>query len=237
MASTALTSAGTPIDLQAEPCVGKLSENFETLESIDALYEVYRPRIFRFVLASVRDRDLAQTLTQDTFFRAWNARASFRGDCAIATWLTRIALNLVRDHTRTDRFRFWKKASIAAVDATELADTLAYPASSSEARLIAREQVALIAETVASLSERQRSVFLLRFVEELDLNEIAVITGLPVSTVKTHLYRGLAIIRERHGVSQPESGDAKPGSGAAQPRSGAAQPRSGAAQPRYKELS
>ena len=53
----------------------------------------------------------------------------------------------------------------------------------------------------AELSERQRTVFLLRFVEELELADIAAITGLPISTVKTHLYRSLATIRKRHAQS------------------------------------
>jgi RNA polymerase sigma-70 factor (ECF subfamily) len=51
---------------------------------------------------------------------------------------------------------------------------------------------------VAQLSQRQRSIFMLRFVEELELSEISIVTGLPVSTVKSHLYRALAAIRARH---------------------------------------
>jgi len=214
MPPTALTSAGLPLNVQVEHLPREhqpetLAETIATLDSIDALYELYQPRIFRFLLSSLRDRDLAESLTQDTFVRAWNARSSFRGDCAIPTWLTRIALNLLRDHTRTNRFRFWKKAASNSVDPVELAGYLPHPASSSESRLIAQEQVALVAETVATLSERQRTVFLLRFVEELDLNQIAIVTGLPVSTVKTHLYRGLAIIRARHHSSSPA--DRNPG--------------------------
>src|SRR5579875_895333 len=77
--------------------------------SIDALHQLYGQRIFRFLLASVRDRDVAENLTQETFLRAWSARDQFRGDCSASTWLTRIALNLVRDHTRTNRFRFWRQ--------------------------------------------------------------------------------------------------------------------------------
>ena len=174
------------------------------LYDIDGLVATYEQRIFRFHLASVRDRDVAQSLTQDTFLRAWNARASFRGDCAISTWLMRIALNLVRDHTRTDRFRFWKRVSETAVDVSDIASRIPQRASSVEARLIASEQIELVWQSVAELSDRQRSVFLLRFLEELELSEIASITGLPVSTVKTHLYRALAIIRARHNATQKE---------------------------------
>jgi RNA polymerase sigma-70 factor (ECF subfamily) len=68
--------------------------------------------------------------------------------------------------------------------------------------MIAHEQVVRVWETVATLSERQRTIFLLRFVEELDLAEIAQITSLPVSTVKTHLYRALAAVRNRHAIKE-----------------------------------
>jgi RNA polymerase sigma-70 factor (ECF subfamily) len=174
------------------------------LDDIDSIVATYEQRIFRFHLVSVRDRDVAQSLTQDTFLRAWNARASFRGDCAISTWLMRIALNLVRDHTRTDRFRFWKRVSETAVDVSDISSHVPHRDSSLESRLIANEQLTLVWESVAQLSERQRNVFLLRFLDELELSEIANITGLPVSTVKTHLYRALASIRARHNATHKE---------------------------------
>jgi RNA polymerase sigma-70 factor (ECF subfamily) len=169
-----------------------------TFDDIDTLHALHGQRIFRFLLSSTRDRDVAETLMQETFLRAWTARDQFRGDCSAVTWLTRIALNLVRDHTRTNRFRFWQKVSRTAIQADDLAAHLPHQASSSESSLIAHQQLALVWETVGQLSERQRTVFLLRFVEELDLADIAEVTGLPISTVKTHLYRALGTIRQRH---------------------------------------
>jgi len=170
----------------------------QPLASVEVLHALYGQRIFRFLFSSLRDRDLANTLMQDTFLRAWSAREQFRGDCSAITWLMRIALNLIRDHTRTNRFRFWRTVARTAVDATELANHLPHRVSSTEDNLIAQQQLALIWKTVDTLSERQRSIFLLRFVEELELAEIAQVTGLPVSTVKTHLYRSLAAVRTRH---------------------------------------
>jgi RNA polymerase sigma-70 factor, ECF subfamily len=186
----------------------RLSDTQQTvatpLDDMDSIVAMYEQRIFRFHLVSIRDRDVAQSLTQDTFLRAWNARATFRGDCAISTWLMRIALNLVRDHTRTDRFRFWKRVSETAVDVSDISSHVPHRDSSLESRLIANEQLTLVWESVAQLSERQRNVFLLRFLDELELSEIATITGLPVSTVKTHLYRALATIRARHNATHKE---------------------------------
>lgn len=175
---------------------------FDDLESVVATYE---QRIFRFLLVSLRDRDVAQSLTQDTFLRAWASRASFRGDCAIFTWLMRIAVNLVRDHTRTNRFRFWKRANANAVDVAEVAQHIPHLESSLESRMIASEQMSLIWESVAELSARQRDIFLLRFVEDLGISEIAAVTHLPISTVKSHLYRALATIRARHADQTKEA--------------------------------
>ena len=196
MPSQALTSESLTVDHPAR---------ITPLDDLDSIVALYEQRIFRFHLIAVRDRDLAQTLTQDTFVRAWSGRHTFRGDCAVSTWLMRIALNLVRDHTRTDRFRFWKRISETAVDVSDISAHVPHRDSSLESRLIASEQMALIWETVAELSVRQRSIFLLRFVEDLELAEIANITGLPISTVKTHLYRALATIRARHTASLKDS--------------------------------
>ena len=122
------------------------------LDDMDAIVATYEQRIFRFHLISIRDRDVAQSLTQDTFVRAWSARSSFRGDCSVLTWLMRIALNLVRDHTRTDRFRFWKKVSETAIDVSDISAHVPHRDSSLESRLIASEQMALVWESVAKLS-------------------------------------------------------------------------------------
>jgi RNA polymerase sigma-70 factor, ECF subfamily len=201
MPSQAITSERLPVTQQVAATQQAIATPLDDMDSIVAMYE---QRIFRFHLVSIRDRDVAQSLTQDTFLRAWNARSSFRGDCAISTWLMRIALNLVRDHTRTDRFRFWKRVSETAVDVSDISSHVPHRDSSLESRLIAHEQLTLVWESVAQLSERQRNIFLLRFLDELELSEIAAITGLPVSTVKTHLYRALATIRARHNATHKE---------------------------------
>ena len=168
------------------------------LDDLDSVVALYQPRVFRFLLANLRDRDAAETLTQETFLRAWTARDSFREDCAVGTWLIRIALNLARDHTRTGRFRFWKNAAAHSVDAADVASFVPSTEVSSESRLIAQQQVAAIWQTVAGLSQRQRTIFLLRFLEEMDIPEIAATTGLPLGTVKSHLYRALNVVRTQH---------------------------------------
>ncbi|MDP9049233.1 MAG: sigma-70 family RNA polymerase sigma factor [Acidobacteriota bacterium] len=174
------------------------------LADFETVVALYQPRVFRFLLANLRDRDAAETLTQETLLRAWSARDTFREDCSVGTWLIRIALNLARDHTRTGRFRFWKQVATSAVDVDDVAANVPNRELSAEAQLIAQQQVKLIWETVADLSRRQRTVFLLRFLEEMEIPEIATATGLPIGTVKSHLYRAINIVRTRHNPTSKE---------------------------------
>ena len=164
---------------------------------VEEWMRLYRGRVFRYILFATRDEDVAESLTQDCFLRAHSARASFRGDCAMSTWLMRIAVNLVRDHQRSMKLRFWKRA--AMLDASERSDRLPDGRSSTEHRLIAQERVAAVWRAVETLSERQRSIFLLRFVEELELPEIAEAMRMNVNTVKSHLYRALSVVKQQVG--------------------------------------
>src|SRR5580700_3334728 len=172
------------------------------LTDFDEVVRVYRPRILRFLLSSLTDRDAAETLTQECFLKAWNARHQFRGDSSLSTWLTRIAVNLMRDHLRSRSLRFWQKTRGAALDVMDISDWIPDGRSSPESVTLARNQVAAMWQAVDKLSAHQRSVFVLRFVDEMELEEIAGTLGMNLSTVKSHLYRALAILRERMGGSR-----------------------------------
>ena len=166
------------------------------LEDIDTLCATYRSRIYRYALLSLRDSDLADNVTQDCFLKAYKARSEFRGDCSLATWLTRIATNLIRDAVRSRKFQFWKATTSTAVDVGVMADRLRSPGVSAESTLLVREELLKVWAAVDNLPGKQRSVFLLRFVEEMELPEIAVAMGLHVGTVKSHLHRALASVRK-----------------------------------------
>lgn len=170
-----------------------------TVEDFEQVVEQYRKRVLRFVFASVRDMDLAETLTQDCFWNAFRNRGRFRGDCSVHTWLMRIAVNLVRDHTRNRRFQFWRKAPQVRSD--EIRD---WPdrSISPEEKAAVNEQVQAVWDATKTLSERQRTVFLLRFVEDLDIPEIAQSTGLTENAVHVHLFRAVRSIRKRMGKSE-----------------------------------
>ena len=131
------------------------------LEDINTLCATYRSRIYRYALLSLRDADLAESVTQDCFLKAHRVRSEFRGDCSVATWLTRIATNLIRDSTRSRKFQFWKTATSTAVEAGAMADRLRSPGLSPESFLQVRQELVKVWDTVATLPGKQRSVFLL----------------------------------------------------------------------------
>ncbi|HKO14561.1 MAG TPA: sigma-70 family RNA polymerase sigma factor [Acidobacteriaceae bacterium] len=172
------------------------------LADFDEVVRVYRPRILRFLLSSLTDRDAAETLTQECFLKAWNARAQFRGDSSLATWLTRIAVNLMRDHLRSRSLRFWHKTRGDSLDVMDISDWIPDGRSSPEDIALARQRVAELWKAVDDLSAHQRSVFVLRFVEEMELDQIAETLKMNLSTVKSHLYRALAVLRDRMGGKQ-----------------------------------
>jgi len=165
------------------------------LQDFESLVRQHRPRIFRFLLASLRDPETAENLTQNYFVRAFKARDQFRGGSRVGTWLMHIAANLVRDHEASSRLKFWRRKLRPDLDPNDISDWIPDQQKSPEAMALAKEQVKAIWRAAASLSERQRTVFLLRFVEDMDLLEIAAVTGMKEGTVKTHLFRAVQSVR------------------------------------------
>ena len=166
-------------------------------QDFDSLVEHYRPRVYRFLLASLRNRETAENLTQDCFIRAYQARGQFRGASSIGTWFMQIAANLLRNHESSSRLKFWRGALDSDADVGDLGSAVPDGQHSPETLALVREQVRAIWSAAAVLPARQRTVFLLRFVEDLDLLEIAEVTGMKEGTVKAHLFRALQSVRAR----------------------------------------
>jgi RNA polymerase sigma-70 factor (ECF subfamily) len=166
-------------------------------QDFDSLVRLHRPRVFRFLLASLRNRETAENLTQDCFVKAYQARGQFRGESSVGTWFMKIAANLVRKHESSGRLKFWRRSLQSDADVADLGSGIPDRQQSPEALTLIREQVQAIMAAAAGLPARQRTVFLLRFVEEMDLLEIAEVTGMKEGTVKAHLFRALQAVRAR----------------------------------------
>ncbi len=170
--------------------------------SFDALVALHRPRIFRFALASLRDPDAAGTVTQDCFLKAYRAQDRFRRECSMETWLMQIAVNLIRDYARNRKLQFWRRTRETESAADILANHCDERGRSPEALALMKERVGAVWEAAAKLPGKQKAVFLLRFVEDLDLLEIAEVMKMKEGTVKAHLFRALKAVRARMGETQ-----------------------------------
>lgn len=193
--SSTITQVSSPAGRRREPVEMDAKSGDTALQDFDSIAERHRPRVFRFLLASMRDADVAETLTQECFLKAHRCWGSFRGDSSAFTWLIQIAVNLRTDYWRNRRMQFWRHNYTNSVDASEASNWLPDRASSPEAQAGAREQIAMMWTAVKRLKERQRTIFLLRYVEELELREIARTTGLHEGTVKAHLSRAVGRVR------------------------------------------
>ena len=165
-------------------------------EDFDGIVRRHQRRVHRFLLMLLRDPEEADNLTQECFLRAYQNLSSFRGESSLETWLLRIAANLARDHVRNRKTSFWKRLLGLDGEADDSAvEHLSSGQASPEQILLAREDVRAVWDAAGQLSQQQRAVFLLRFVEDMELNEIATALDLHVGSVKTHLFRALQSVR------------------------------------------
>jgi RNA polymerase sigma-70 factor (ECF subfamily) len=200
-ASTQVMAAGATLEPMTRGTAGELAspEMEAAAQEFENVVQTHRPQIFRFLLASTRDVDLAETLTQECFLKAHRNWDKFRGDSSAMTWLMRIAINLQKDHWRNRRLQFWRHTRLNSVDVDEASEWLPSGERSVEQKMMARERVQQVWKAVEGLSARQRTVFLLRYVEDQELSEIAEATGLSEGTVKAHLSRAVGKVRAELG--------------------------------------
>jgi RNA polymerase sigma-70 factor (ECF subfamily) len=151
-----------------------------------------------------REED-ARDVCQEAFLRAYRALPGFKGEAKFSSWLYRITLNLCRDWIRRQR-----RAPVTQmpdeVDVLEAAAAVE-PRESIEDLVARRELSAVVERAMALLPAEQRTAIILKEYHGMTFQEIADLQGCPLSTVKTRLYQGLAVLRrqlQRHARLEPE---------------------------------
>ncbi len=160
---------------------------------LDELILAYQHRLLRYLLYLTGNRDLAEDIFQETWMRVLLRGSQFNGNSRFDTWLFTIARNLVIDLRR-------RRSMASLEEMFEASDEeRPFEAPSHEKtpfdHLATVECGHLVAEALLTLDPLHREVLLLRFHEEMSLEEISRLTRAPLSTVKSRLYRGLAALK------------------------------------------
>jgi RNA polymerase sigma-70 factor (ECF subfamily) len=162
-------------------------------ELLDQLIEQYQHRLLRYLLFLTGKREVAEDLFQETWMRVLLRGAQYNGKARFDTWLFTIARNLVIDLSRKRTMASLDEMSEAGDD--ERPFEVALDAPSPLEQFATLESRAEVAEVLLKLEPNYREVLVLRFHEEMSLEEIAGVTRAPLSTVKSRLYRGLAALK------------------------------------------
>jgi RNA polymerase sigma-70 factor, ECF subfamily len=194
--------------------------NQEACREIVRRYE--RP-IFNMIVRMVRDRALAEDLSQDTFLKAFSRLDRYDPAYRLSNWLFKIAHNTVIDHVRKQKSAALSPDSLSRgedLSALEPGD----PAARDPIETLAQAELARAVDcAMASLRPEYRQVVVLRYQEELSHEEIARIMGLPVGTVKSHLHRARAQLAVALARLRPaEAGMAAERTGGRAPATGSA---------------
>ena len=166
---------------------------------LDALVEQYQYRLVRYLIYLLGRRDGVDDLVQETWLRVLERGSSYDGQSRFEPWLFRVARNIALDAMR--------KRPMFSLDSNDDRGVRPSPASNepSPFTLAARtEDADRLARSLQTLESVYREALVLRFQEDLSLQEISVVVGAPVSTVASRIYRGLATLRPQFGGEQHE---------------------------------
>lgn len=189
-----MTSQEKPMSMG--PTDEELVEEFQRGDphAFDMLVGRWERKIQGAVYRIMGPEEDARDLCQETFLKAYRALATFKKEARFSSWLYQIALNVCRDRLRRRKSR----PSVSLDELMEVGEIAPAGRGPSPLDLIeARDLSRVVAAAVDSLPQEQREVIVLKEYQGLTFLEIAQALDVPISTVKTRLYRGLGQLRQR----------------------------------------
>lgn len=156
----------------------------------------YNRRLYRTARAILKDDGGAEDALQEAYVAAYRHIGDFRGDAAIGTWLTRIVVNQALQALRKTRRERVVVPFDETADAESLAEVADAPGGTPENLMLRAEMRRLIERKIDQLPESYRTVFMLREVEGMTVEETAAALDIPAATVRTRLFRAKVRLRE-----------------------------------------
>lgn len=167
--------------------------------AFDALVVLHQNKVFNLCRWNLGNDEDAADAAQDVFVRAWKALPRFRGDCALSTWLHRIAVNVISDSASRRQRAPLPLSNLETADGEtaelEIEDLAADANPSDVALSHARRRA--VQSALADLPQPQRAVLVLFDVQGHSYEDVAAILELPLGTVKSRLSRARLALRER----------------------------------------
>lgn len=155
--------------------------------------------LFRTARSILKNDADTEEVVQESYLRAWRALGSFRADAQLSTWLVRIVINEALARVRRHAGKVIAFDTGLACGGEDASMENAMPADSDERpdRLAARAEMRRLVELrIDALPEAFRTVFVLRAVQELSVQEVAAAMGIPEATVRTRFFRARSLLRE-----------------------------------------
>lgn len=167
------------------------------VEAFEYLYRSYNSRIYNFVSQIVMSEHEARDVVQETFIKAWRSLPSLRSDSAFKDWLYRIALNRAKDKLK-HRSRL-SEVNLEPLYCDGETGECSIPADSEspERTAQANELSEAVKKAICELSADHRAVIALHHLQDMEVEEIAGILGVPVGTVLSRLARARSVLRRK----------------------------------------
>ncbi len=160
---------------------------------IERMYREYFTPVYRYTLSLVRDPDLAEEITQETFFRALKKIDSYRGEASLRAWLCQIAKNICLDTAKKGT----RQVSLENISDEENASgSIVTEVQTPEEQLLQKQTAMNIYRILHSLKEPYKEVFQLRTFGGLNFAEISELFGKSESWARVTYYRSRMMIRE-----------------------------------------
>ena len=169
------------------------------IPAFDQLVRRWDRKIQGVIYRIVGNHDEARDVSQEAFLKAYRALGTFKQEARFSSWLYQIAINATRDRLRRRR----RRNDLSLDDVEEREPSLRDAGPSALDLIESSDLSRVVAAAMAALPEEQREVVILKEYEGLTFPEIAETLDVPLSTVKTRLYRGLVQLRvrlERQGI-------------------------------------
>lgn len=163
------------------------------------LVDLYKDKVYQIAYRMVGNAYEAQDMAQEAFLRAYANIESYDENRKFSTWLFRITTNLCIDRLRKKKPDYSLDAEIPGAEGLDGYSQLSSPDKLPDEQVVTMEMQEWVQEGILKLPPKYRTAIVLRYIEDLSIQEISDILDLPENTVKTHVHRGREALRKHLG--------------------------------------